>query len=89
MKKEVAPVSLMKHFFSFLENFIQRIYRRQHEISPQIEAFYLGGERKQAVQLSIRELEGIVKDVMNELLKAMKKEGYQYKHESDVPKIKN
>ena len=77
IKKDLAPVNLVEHFFSFAENLIQRIYRRPHEISPQLEALYIGKEDKKAVQLIIRELESIVKDVQKELLVAIDEEGYK------------
>ena len=76
-KKEVAPIDLILHFFSFSENLIQRLYRRPHEISPQLESLYIGKEPKKAVQLIIRELESIVKDCQQELRQSIKEEGYK------------
>jgi len=79
IKKELAPIDLVKHFFSFSENMIQRIYRRPHEISPQIEALYLGKEPRKAVQLIIREIESIIKDTQKELIKAIEYEEFEIK----------
>lgn len=79
IKKELAPFDLIKHFFSFSENMIQRIYRRPHEISVQVKNLYLAGEDMKATQLMIRELESIVKDSQQELMQAIKDEGYKYK----------
>jgi len=77
LKKDLAPVALIKHFFSFSENLIQRLYRRPHEISPQLSALYLAGEDKKAVQLITREMESIVKDVQKQLIQDMENEGYK------------
>jgi hypothetical protein len=79
IKKELAPIDLVKHFFSFSENMIQRIYRRPHEISPQIEALYMGKEPRKAVQLIIREIESIIKDTQKELIKAIEDEEFDIK----------
>ena len=68
-------------YFSFEENLIQRIYRRPHEISPQLKALFIADEDMKAEQLMIRELEGIVKDSHKELLKAIKEEGFRVKKE--------
>lgn len=80
-KKEIAPISLVHHFFSFAENLIQRLYRRPHEIGPQLSALYLAHEDRKAEQLLVRELEGIVINTQKELLQAIKEEGYKYKYE--------
>lgn len=80
-KKELAPINLLKLYFSFEENLIQRIYRRPHEISPQLKALFIADEDMKAEQLMIRELEGIVKDSHKELLKAIKEEGFRVKKE--------
>jgi len=79
LKKDLAPIDLVKHFFSFSENLIQRLYRRPHEISPQLESLYIGKEPKKAVQLIIRELESIVQESQKELKQAIKEEGYKLK----------
>lgn len=86
LKKDLAPLSLIKHFFSFSENLIQRLYRRPHEISPQLSALYLAGEDKKAIQLIVRELEGIIVDVKQQLLADMEKEGYKKKYDKVVKK---
>jgi len=77
LKKDLAPISLIKHFFSFAENMAQRLYRRPHEIGPQIKALYLAGEDRKAEQLYMRELEGIVIDMQKQLIADMKAEGYK------------
>jgi len=77
LKKDLAPVLLVKHFFSFSENLIQRLYRRPHEISPQLSALYLASEDKKAVQLITREIEGIIKDVQKQLIADMENEGFK------------
>ena len=79
IKKDLANVDLMIHFFSFIENIIQRWYRRPHEIGPKLKAFYLGGQDREAEQLMLRELESIVKDTQKDLIMALKEEGLKYK----------
>ena len=79
IKKDLANVDLMIHFFSFIENIIQRWYRRPHEIGPKLKAFYLGGQDREAEQLMLRELESIVKDTRKDLLKALEEEGIKFK----------
>jgi transcriptional regulator with XRE-family HTH domain len=79
IKKDLANVDLMIHFFSFIENIIQRWYRRPHEIGPKLKAFYLGGQDREAEQLMLRELESIVKDTQKDLIMALKDEGLKYK----------
>lgn len=81
IKKDLANVDLIIHFFSFTENLIQRWYRRPHEISPQLSTLYLAGEDKKAVQLLLRELEGIVKETQNDLIKEIENEGLKIKDE--------
>lgn len=79
IKKDLANVDLMIHFFSFIENIIQRWYRRPHEIGPKLKAFYLGNQDREAEQLMLRELESIVKDTQKDLLKALEEEGIKFK----------
>lgn len=79
IKKELAPISLVKYYFSFSENLLQRLYRRPHEIEPQLEALFLAHEGKKATQLIIRELESIVVQCKQELEKAISDEGYRVK----------
>lgn len=74
-KKDLANIDLLIHFFSFAENIIQRWYRRPHELSPQLSAFYLAGEEKKAEQLLLKELEGIIKETQKELIKSLEEEG--------------
>ena len=79
IKKDLANVDLMIHFFSFIENIIQRWYRRPHEIGPKLKAFYLGNQDREAEQLMLRELESIVKDTQKDLLKTLEEEGIKFK----------
>lgn len=79
IKKDLVNVDLLIHFFSFIENIIQRWYRRPHEIGPKLKAFYLGGQDREAEQLMLRELESIVKDTQKDLLKALEEEGIKFK----------
>ena len=79
IKKELAPISLVKYYFSFSENLLQRLYRRPHEIEPQLEALFLAHEGKKATQLIVRELESIVVQCKQELEKAISEEGYRVK----------
>ena len=82
-KKDLANIDLLIHFFSFTENIIQRWYRRPHELSPKLSSLYLAGEEKQAEQLLLKELEGIVKESQNELIKALEEEGLKIEKELD------
>lgn len=77
LKKELAPIYLLKHFYSFAEKIIQRGYRRFEELSPELEALYLAGKSKEAVKLLLREQEGINHMCVSELQKAIKEEGYE------------
>ncbi len=77
LKRDLAPMYLVKHFFSFAENLIQRAYRRYNELSPELEALYLAGKREQAVKFLLREQESITKDAVDKLIKAIKEEGYR------------
>lgn len=76
-KKDLAPIDLVKYFFSFSEKIIQRIYRKPHDIEPQLAALFLAGENKKATQLIVRELESIVMDVSKELISSVKDEGFK------------
>lgn len=78
-KKELAPIDLIKLYFSFEENLIQRWFRRPHEIMPQLKALLIADEDMKAEQLLTRELEGVVNDSHKELLAAIKEEGYRVK----------
>jgi len=79
IKKDLANVDLLIHFFSFIETIIQRWYRRPHEIAPKLKAFYLGGQDKEAEQLLLREMESIIKDTQKDLLSALEEEGIKFK----------
>jgi len=76
IKKELAPMYLVKYFFSFAENMLQRSYRRFQEISPELEALYLGGKREDAVKFLVREQESITREAVDKLKKSIKEEGY-------------
>ena len=73
---DAAGAEKVKHFFSFAENMIQRSYRRYQEISPELEALYLGGKREDAVKFLLREQESITRDAVDKLKKSIKEEGY-------------
>ena len=79
IKKELAPLALVSYFFSFTEKIIYRLYRKPHDIAPQLSALFLAHEDKQAVQLLIRELEAIVTEVKKELIREIETEGYDVK----------
>lgn len=79
IKKDLANIDLLIHFFSFIENIIQRWYRRPHEIGPKLKELYLGGKDSEAEQLIMRELESIVKETQKELLNALNEEGIKFK----------
>ena len=76
IKRDLAPIDLLKHFFSYAESMTQKIYRKPHEISPQLGAYYLAGKDKEAENLIIKDLESIIKETVNELISDLKKEGF-------------
>jgi len=78
-QKDLAPIEMIKHFFSFSENMIGRLYRRPHEISPQLKAYYLAGEDLKATQQIVKEMETIVRDTVKDLLADLKSAGFKYK----------
>jgi hypothetical protein len=77
MQKEVAPMLLLVHWWSYKENLTARIFRRPAEISPEVKALYLANEDKLAEQKITRELEAIIQEVHNELVKDVTKEGFK------------
>ncbi len=77
LMKNTVPIELMYYWFSFAENMIQRLYRRPHEIEPELEALFLGGNKKGATQKIIRELEAIVVDLQNKLIEQINADGYE------------
>jgi hypothetical protein len=79
LKRDLAPVDLVRHFFSFAESLIQRIYRKPNEIEPQLAALFLAKENKKATLLMVRELESLVIDAQKDLIKAIKDEGFRIK----------
>jgi hypothetical protein len=81
MQAGLAPIALLKHFFSFSETMIQRIGRRPYEISPDIAALYRGGNDKKAVDKIVRELESIIKTCVKELIEDVRKEGFRVESE--------
>jgi hypothetical protein len=81
MQAGLAPIALLKHFFSFSETMIQRIGRRPYEISPDIAALYRGGNDKKAVDKIVRELESIIKTCVKELIEDVRKEGFEVEGE--------
>lgn len=76
-QKELVPVSVLRYFFDFGEMLIQRLYRRPHEIIPQISAFCNSGDDKKAVNLMISSLEKIVNESRIELINAIKEDGLE------------
>jgi len=79
LKRDLAPVDLVRHFFSFAESLIQRIYRKPNEIEPQLAALFLAKENKKATLLMVRELESLIVDAQKDLIKAIKDEGFRVK----------
>jgi len=79
----------MKYFFSFAEDMIQRLYRRPHEISPQLAALYIAHEDKKAEQLLVREIEGIIVETKEMLLQNMEEEGFRYRKKLEKNKSAN
>lgn len=77
IKKDLAPIALVKYFFSFAESMIHRSYRRFHEITPELNALFLAGKIKEAEQMLIREQEIIVTECRSELIKAIQEEGFK------------
>ena len=77
MKKELAPIDLIKFAFSFCEGLIKRQYARPHEIAPELETLFISGKRDLAVNKIIRELEAIVIEAQKDLIEKMKQEGYK------------
>lgn len=76
LKKDLAPMYLVKHFFTFGETMIHRGFRRYHEIIPELKALFLAGKDQEAELLLTREQEVIVKDSQRDLIKAIEEEGY-------------
>lgn len=76
LKKDLAPMYLIKYFFSFGENMIHRSFRINHEIIPELNALFLSGKLQEAEQLLNERQETIVLESQAELIKAMKEEGY-------------
>lgn len=83
IQKDLAPIYLVKYFFSFSEKLIQKIYSKPHDLEPQLGALFLAKENKKATQLLVRELESIVIDVQRELLQEIEKEGYEIEKVKD------
>jgi transcriptional regulator with XRE-family HTH domain len=83
LKKVVADMGLFKYWWSFTQSLIERIYRRPHEIEPELAALFMAGENKQATQKLIRELEVIIKDVTHELYMDINNEGYNMPEKGD------
>lgn len=79
IKKDLAPIDLVRHFFSFAESLIQRIYRKPNEIEPQLAALFLAKENKKATMMLVRELESLIVDAQKDLIMAIKEEGFKVK----------
>ena len=75
-KKDLAPIGLMIHWFSFSEALFAAQYSRFSQIMPQLEALILGHDSKGALQLLRREMEGIIKKSVQDLQNDIQREGY-------------
>jgi len=74
MRKELAPLDMVKHYYSFGENLIRRIYGRVYEISPDIKSLYYANQDAVAVEKIRRELKAIITSSYDEMLTDMEKE---------------
>jgi hypothetical protein len=74
MRKELAPLDMVKHYYSFGENLIRRIYGRVYEISPDIKSLYYANQDAIAVEKIRRELKAIITNSYDEMLADMEKE---------------
>jgi hypothetical protein len=74
MRKELAPLDMVKHYYSFGENLIRRIYGRVYEISPDIKSLYYANQDAVAVEKIRRELKAIITNSYDEMLADMEKE---------------
>ena len=79
IKKDLAPIDLLKYYFSTVEGLAKDCYRRMHEIDPKLSALYLGKENKKAVHLLQDELESIFRASVDSLVKEMGKDGFKKK----------
>ena len=79
IKKDLAPIDLMKYYFSTLEGLAKDCYRRVHETSPKWSALILGKEEKKAVRLLQDELESIFKASVVKLSEEIGKDGFKSK----------
>lgn len=75
-KKELAPIDLMLHWFSFAEGMIAAQYSRFSQIMPQLESLILGHDTQGALQLLRREQESIIKKAVQDLQNDIQREGY-------------
>jgi hypothetical protein len=75
-QKDLAPIDMMKHFFSFLESMVNQMFRKSHEMSPKLKAMYLSGEDKKAEDLIKKEIQSVANETRAELLKELKSAGY-------------
>lgn len=73
-KKDVAPMYLIAHFFSFAEGLIQRLYRIAHEIEPELSALYLAKQPKMATAKLKGEMESVIIDAQKDLIEAIQNE---------------
>jgi len=74
MRKEVAPVNMIKHYYTFGNSLIRRIYGRVYEISGDVKALYLANEDRLAVEKTRRELQEIIIESYQEMLADIEKE---------------
>ena len=94
LKKDLAPMYMINHFFSFAEKIIQRAHRKPHDIMPQIAAYCMARENRLAEALMSREIESIVRESVNDLIKEIEREGLRIKEEekqraAELNKIKS
>jgi len=82
-QKGLAPLDLLKHFFSYSDRIMRELYRRPHEISPQLSAYFIAGETEKAVAYMVKQLEAIVKAAQVALIEDLENEGFKYKKESE------
>ena len=82
-QKGLAPIDLLKHFFSYSNRIMRELYRRPHEICPQLSAYFVAGEIEKAVAYMVKQHEAIVKAALVVLIEDLENEGYKYKKITD------
>lgn len=82
-QRGLAPMDLLKHYFSYIKRVTREIYRRPHEMGPQLSAYFLAGEVSKAEEYMVKQLEAVVKESTAALIEDLKADGYKYKKESE------